>query len=155
MPSWSAQGTLWPLHPGITYHTPVLQTQDIALRTFLTLKWHWLLACDAVYADRNLQIFWKNEMPPSSRWKQMISNAEKFKPDCMASYQRDKWSEWHCRGNPNFTFFKPWITRKVDFFCDFRKSIAFWKVPRLCPLVLLIKAKCRWRRVGSIGSSTR
>jgi hypothetical protein len=34
---------------------------------------------------------------------------------------------------------------------DFRKSVAFWKVPRLRPFVLLVRAACRWRRVWSIG----
>jgi len=33
---------------------------------------------------------------------------------------------------------------------DFWKSIAFWKVPRLCPLVL-VRASCRWRWVWSVG----
>jgi len=28
---------------------------------------------------------------------------------------------------------------------DFRNSIAFWKVPRFRPLVLLVRAKCIWR----------
>ena len=31
------------------------------------------------------------------------------------------------------------------------KSIAFWKVSRLRPFVLLIKETCRWRWVGNIG----
>jgi hypothetical protein len=34
---------------------------------------------------------------------------------------------------------------------DFRNSIAFWKVPSLCPLVLLIKAVLRSIRVWRIG----
>jgi hypothetical protein len=33
---------------------------------------------------------------------------------------------------------------------DFRKTFAFWKVPRLSPFVL-IRATCRWRWVWSIG----
>jgi hypothetical protein len=34
---------------------------------------------------------------------------------------------------------------------DFRKSIGFWKVPRLRPIVLLVRAACRWRWVWSVG----
>ena len=29
----------------------------------------------------------------------------------------------------------------------YRKCIAFWKVPRLCPFVLLVRATCTWRRL--------
>jgi hypothetical protein len=36
-------------------------------------------------------------------------------------------------------------------FPDFRQSIAFWKVLRLCPFVLLVTATRSWRRVWSIG----
>ena len=37
---------------------------------------------------------------------------------------------------------------------DFRKSFAFWKVPRLRPFVLLVRATCRWRWVWSIDGKT-
>jgi hypothetical protein len=47
------------------------------------------------------------------------------------------------------------LKTKVPVFChpvlsDFRKSIAFRKVPRLYPFVLQVRATCRWRWVGSI-----
>jgi hypothetical protein len=34
---------------------------------------------------------------------------------------------------------------------DFRKSIAFGKVPRLSPFTILLRAMCRWRWVWSTG----
>jgi hypothetical protein len=47
-------------------------------------------------------------------------------------------------------------TKKVkvlfySMFPDFRKSVAFWKVPRLHSFVLLVRATCKWRWVSIIG----
>jgi hypothetical protein len=35
--------------------------------------------------------------------------------------------------------------------CYFWRSIAFFKGPRVCPFVLLVRIVCRWRSVWSIG----
>ena len=35
-----------------------------------------------------------------------------------------------------------------------KKKVAFWKVPRPRPFVLLVRATCRWREVWSIGGMT-
>jgi hypothetical protein len=37
---------------------------------------------------------------------------------------------------------------------DFRNSMAFRKVPRLCPFLLLIQAACRWRQLRGIVGMT-
>ena len=34
---------------------------------------------------------------------------------------------------------------------DFWKSFDFWKVSRLCPLVLMVRATCRWRLGWTVG----
>ena len=32
-----------------------------------------------------------------------------------------------------------------------KKNFAFWKVPRIRPCVILVRATCRWRGVWSVG----
>jgi hypothetical protein len=60
---------------------------------------------------------------------------------------RGHWDRWHClivikkRSERTFFFLLP----------NCRRSISFWKVPRLRPFVLLVRATCRWRWVWSIG----
>jgi len=39
-------------------------------------------------------------------------------------------------------------------FAYFRKGIVFWKVPRLRPFVVLVRATCTWRREWGVGGMT-
>ena len=54
-------------------------------------------------------------------------------------------------GAPPLTRLRVKVTVHVFFYDYFRNSTAFWKVPRLRPSVLLVRATRRWKWVWSFG----
>jgi len=54
-------------------------------------------------------------------------------------------------GAPPLTRLRVKVTVHVFFYHYFWNSTAFWKVPRLRPSVLLVRATCRWKWVCSFG----
>ena len=60
----------------------------------------------------------------------------------------------HAVGKYALSSFNPWKTRVKILFCpmrlDFRKSVAYRKVPMIRPFVLLVRVTCRWRGAWSI-----